>query len=128
MNSKRKYTPDTHPVIAIDLDGTIWNEDYPNTGVPFPNAIETINAMVSEGYEIIIWTARDNENLMFCKKELIDIFELNPNVKFNQHSNYFTSIYKISSPKVNASIYLDDKSYNAPDYSTYWSKLREEFI
>jgi len=127
MKKTKKYSPDTHPVIAIDLDGTIWNEDYPNTGTPYFYAIETVNKMIELGYEVIIFTARDSENLKSCKLALIDEFGLNPNVKFNEHSNYYTSIYPISSPKINASVYLEDKSFNAPNYKTEWPNIYNKF-
>ena len=104
-----KKTPNTHPVIAIDLDGTIWKEEYPDCSVPFDGAIECINDMIRSGYEVIIWTARGGDNLNIVKRVLIDEYGLNPNVKFNEHSNWFTSIYPIGSPKVNASVYFDDK-------------------
>lgn len=128
MEYKRIYTPHTHPVIAIDLDNTIWTENYPDVGDPFPNAIETINDLISEGYEVIIWTARSWDNLRTCKLQLIDKYQLNPNVKFNAHSNYFTSLYEVSSPKVNASVYLDDRAIFAPDYKTEWSNIRKLFL
>ena len=47
----RKYNPDTHPVIAIDLYGTIL--DKKTNYLPFPNSIETINEKINDGYEVI---------------------------------------------------------------------------
>ena len=35
-NTYRKYTPQTHPVIAIDLDGTIWEDNYLKPQTHFP--------------------------------------------------------------------------------------------
>lgn len=125
-----KKTPNTYPVIAIDLDGTIWKEEYPHCSVPFDGAIECINDMIKTGYEVIIWTARGGDNLNIVKHALINEYELNPNIKFNEHSNWFTSIYPIGSPKVNASVYFDDKAYGAPDYSKpeTWAEIRKEYL
>jgi hypothetical protein len=127
MQEEINYSPETHPVIAIDLDGTIWDEDYPNTAIPYFKSIETINKMVEIGYEVIIFTARGEENLKACKWFLIDEIGLNPNVKFNQHSNYYTSLYPISSPKINASVYFEDKAFNAPNYKTEWPNIYNKF-
>lgn len=85
-----KYNPKDYPVIAIDLDDTIWsshNPDgthiFPNAGMPYKNAIKTINNMICAGYEVIIWTARDSaEQATACKKRLLEA-GINPNFKWN---------------------------------------------
>lgn len=126
-NPYKKYSPITHPVVAIDLDGTIWKDSYPKMSVPFANAIKTINRMVDTGYEVIIWTARGGRDLEKCKKYLRDL-GLNKNITFNHHAKYFTDKFPIQSPKIGASIYLDDKGYNAPDFSKHWYVIEKEFI
>lgn len=57
-------------------------------------------------------------------------YSRNPNVKFNEHSNWFISVYPIGSPKVNASVYFDDKAYGALDYSKpeIWAEIRKEYL
>lgn len=142
MESKhptKMYSPDSKPVIAIDLDGTVWKstkEDgsdiFPEPGEPFENAIKTINAMIIAGYEIIIWTARDYaEQAMQCKKRLLER-GLNPNFKWNWYSNYSNASYivdKTSSKKVDADVFIDDKAYGAPIYSEeVWATIFTEFI
>lgn len=122
----RKYNPDTHPVIAIDLYGTIL--DKKTNYLPFPNSIETINEMINEGYEVIILTEIDGKVLKSKIFELIDNFRLNPNVKINQQSNYYSSLNEELPNKILASIYLDKNSYHSPDYSKEWINIRREFI
>lgn len=133
-----KYTPETHPVIAIDLDDTIWtatregNHIFPGAGVPFKNAIKTINKMIATGYEVIIWTARDSENqAKECKKALLDA-GINPNFKWNYYSNHANSEYvinKASSRKIDANIFFDDRAYGAPIYSEEtWANIYDEFF
>lgn len=39
VKTERMYTPKTHPVISVDLDSTIWSEDYPNFGDIYPYAL-----------------------------------------------------------------------------------------
>lgn len=112
-------------VIAIDLDNTIWTEEFPNMGIPFPNAIETINEFIENKIEVVIWSARHYENIKECVYYLIDVYDLNPNVKVNIHSNIFVGLYDYSSPKVSADLYLDDKALNAPDFSKDWIKIRD---
>lgn len=138
------YSPQTHPTIAIDLDDTIWvssadhpaNVDhhniYPDAGVPFKWAIKTINAWITAGYEVIIWTARNNtEQATKCKKALLDA-GINPNFKWNWYSNHSTSVFiqnKESSRKIDASIFFDDKAWGAPVYSEEtWEAIYHDFF
>lgn len=115
-------------VIAIDLDSTIWTEDFPNLGVPYPDAIETINDMIKAGFEIVIWTSRDIENANKSIYHLIDEYGLNPNVKINVHSNIFLGIYDKRSVKIAADIYIDDKAYGAPkSFEHEWKNIRKRF-
>lgn len=132
------YTTKTHPVIAIDLDNTLWpaiengQPIYPNPGTPFPWAIKTINKWIATGYEVIIWTARNNtEQATACKKRLLDS-GINPNFKWNWYSNHSTSIFiqnKESSRKIDADIFFDDKAYGAPVYTNKtWEQIYHEFF
>lgn len=123
------YTPETHPVVAIDLDSTIWTEDYPYFGEPFSGAISTINEMFKMGYDVIIWTSRGGGNLDTCIDHLREVHDLNSEIKFNAHSKIFTDKYPSSSPKIGASIYIDDKAYGAPEsFENEWSTLAKKFL
>lgn len=128
--AERKFTPETHPVVSIDLDNTIWEEDYPHFGEIFPYAIETINAMLKEGYEIILWTARGGEVIKKDVKYLgtkgLDVD--NEMFVVNDHAAYFLKKYPIQSPKANGSIMLDDRAYGAPNFRGYWFILHQEFL
>lgn len=129
----RKYKPQTHPVIAIDFDGTIVQDKFPNIGELNPNAIETINAMVEDGYEIIIWTARGDLFLLNARDFLLENgLIINPEkgkrIKFNQHADYMLERYDTQGIKIGASFYIDDKGYGAPDFKTHWSVIKKEFL
>lgn len=124
------FTPATHPVVAVDMDSTIWTEDYPNVGKPFPYAIETINKMLEVGYEVVLWTARGGDNLWDCVHELnrLGLNTKHGMFKVNEHATYNTDRFEVQSPKVNCSVLLDDRAYGAPDYSKHWHVLYQEFI
>jgi histidinol phosphatase-like enzyme len=47
-------------VIAIDLDGVMWEEDFPNIHGLMEGAKETILDLYAAGYILVIWTARTN--------------------------------------------------------------------
>lgn len=122
-----QYSPETHPVIAIDMDGTIWTDTYPEHGEVFPHAIEVINELVSVGYDVIIWTSRGGVDMDACR-DVLTSKGLNESIQWNEHSTYYTSKYPIQSPKIGAGVYIDDKAYGAPDFSNYWLTLRSKFI
>ena len=52
MTNKVKYTPQSHPVIAVDFDGTLVKDQFPDLGTPFTEGINTVNDMIEAGYEI----------------------------------------------------------------------------
>lgn len=126
MTNKVKYTPQSHPVIAVDFDGTLVKDQFPDLGTPFTEGINTVNAMIEKGYEIVIWTAR---------KELKSVIEhlknhgLNTDkVKINTHADYMLKRYDSQGIKIGASIYIDDRGYNAPIFNdSEWLKIKSEF-
>lgn len=126
MTNKVKYTPQSHPVIAVDFDETLVKDQFPDLGTPFTEGINTVNAMIEKGYEIVIWTAR---------KELKPVIEhlknhgLNTDkVKINAHADYMLKRYDSQGIKIGASIYIDDRAYNAPTFNdSEWLKIKSEF-
>lgn len=124
------YTPESHPVIAVDLDGTIWsNAYYPGFGEPFRYAVQTLNKMVEVGYDVIIWTSRGGHELEDALDYLVKNHGLNPEIKANVHAKYYTDQYPIQSPKIGASVYLEDKAYGVEEeFTDKWGKIYYEFI
>lgn len=117
-------------MVSVDLDRTMWTEDFPHFGRLYPFAIETVNAMLEEGYEVVLWTARGGDNLDDCVDNLFENgLNINhPKFKVNEHSDYNLNLYSVQSPKVNCDVLLDDKAYNAPIYENYWHILFKEFM
>ena len=50
-------------IIAIDFDGTICQNKYPEIGEPMPLAIESIKELQERGHNLILWTCRKGELL-----------------------------------------------------------------
>lgn len=59
--------------LAIDFDGTIVEDAYPNIGKPQAFAFETLKQLENKGYRLILWTYRHGERLQeaveFCRKK-----------------------------------------------------------
>ena len=95
-------------IIAIDFDGTIVNDKYPEIGFVNPYARKVINQLHDEGHYIIIWTCRNGEHLTTAIN-----FLLEQDIHFdrvNDQNPDNRKMYGDSTRKVYADIYIDDKN------------------
>lgn len=96
-------------IIAIDFDGTICQNKYPEIGDPMPLAIESIKELKKRGHDLILWTCRQGEQLYnavkWCKEHGIP-FDL-----VNEHEpNNLRAFGGVAGNKVFADIYIDDRN------------------
>nr|DAM44022.1 MAG TPA: nucleotidase 5'-nucleotidase [Caudoviricetes sp.] len=94
-------------IIAIDFDGTICQNEYPEIGEPMPLAIWSIKKLKERGHDLILWTCRQGELLddavRWCEEHGIH-FDL-----VNEHEpNNLKAFGGVSGNKVFADIYIDD--------------------
>lgn len=94
-------------IYAVDFDGTLVENDFPDIGEPKEDVIEYVREKKREGAVIIIWTTRQNEflnkALNFCKEHDIPIDYANENVPWLEFE---------TSRKIFADIYIDDRAVN----------------
>lgn len=95
--------------IAVDFDGTLVENRYPEIGKPILFAFETIKKLQQEGHQIILWTYRSGiklqEAVEFCEKKGIKFYAVNksyPEEEFDGHM----------SRKILADIFIDDRNIN----------------
>ena len=116
-------------IIAIDFDGTIVENEFPEIGDPVPLAIETILDLQKMGNEIILWTVRIGiplkEAYEYCTKNGITFLGVNENP---------TQKFWNGSPKAYASLYIDDAAFGCPlirrkGHRSYvdWAEIRKFF-
>ena len=60
------------PIIAVDFDGTIAENDYPNVGEALPGALEGLREMKAAGCKLILWTCRHGDNLQAAVDWLVE--------------------------------------------------------
>lgn len=102
----------------IDLDGTIhkYSKGYADGSIyddPFKGAKEVINYLKNHAYEIVIFTTRaskQNADEMGNESYLEQIKKIGEWLK--KHDIYFD---KITSEKLAADFYIDDKAIHIPD-------------
>lgn len=96
--------------LSIDLDGTLFEDKYPEITELLPNAKEVINYWHSRGHKIIMNTCRANHYAENAKAYLIQ-----NGIKFdffNENDPKLIQKYGADTRKISADFYLDDKSLN----------------
>lgn len=93
--------------IAVDFDGTIVENKYPEIGKPIMFAIESLKKLQEEGNLLILWTYRSGTELEnaveFCKKNGINFYAVN--------KSYPEEVFDESqSRKIQADIFIDDRN------------------
>lgn len=95
-------------IIAVDFDGTLFTEEYPNIGKPKWRVINWCKERQAKGDILILWTCREGENLReaieMCKEVGLVFDYVNENVpsRIKRRGN--------DCRKIGADIYLDDKA------------------
>ena len=95
-------------IIAVDFDGTIVDDKYPEIGKAKIFAFETLRQLQSDGYRLTLWTYRSgkalDEAVEFCKKNGIEFYAINNS--FDGEDFDKTK----QSRKINADIFIDDRN------------------
>ena len=113
-------------IIAIDFDGSICRNKYPEIGEPMPLAIESIKELRERGHDLILWTCRQgdllDEAVEWCKEhgipfDLVNEFEPN-NLK---------AFGGVAGNKVFANIYIDDRNLGGfPGWERAMELIKED--
>jgi hypothetical protein len=105
-------------IIAVDFDGTLCKDRFPEIGEPKREVIAHIKREAARGAKIILFTCRENGNRPlldeatgFCRRHGIPIHAVNENIN-NDYSRQYGSG---SGRKVYADVYIDDKAINPKD-------------
>jgi len=108
-------------IIAVDFDGTIVEHEYPRIGREKPFAIDTLRALAADGHRLILWTAREGENLKeaveYCRKRGVVFYAVNSNLPEG-------SLFADKTSKVKADVYIDDRNLGGlPDWGTIYEMI-----
>lgn len=108
-------------IIAVDFDGTIVENKYPQIGKEIPFAISTLKKLQFDGHLLILWTVREGKSLeeaiAFCRQHGIEFYAIN--------RNYPEETY-IHCRKVNADFFIDDRNVGGlPDWDIIYKMISE---
>ncbi|MAO10738.1 MAG: hydrolase [Flavobacteriaceae bacterium] len=108
--------------IAVDFDGTIVEDQYPNIGKPKLFAFDTMKKLQEKRHRLILWTYRNGKTLddavEFCKDNGIVFYSVNksfPEEKFDPKY----------SRKINADIFIDDRNIGG---LLEWGQIYQQLI
>ena len=94
-------------IIAVEFDGTIVKNTYPDIGEEVPFALESLKMLQKEGIRVILWTSRHGDHLeeaiSYCRKRGLEFYAVNKN--FPEED----SEAKVSR-KIVADLYLDARN------------------
>jgi len=109
-------------IIAVDFDGTIVDDMYPEIGKPKNFAFQTLKMLQKDGHRLILWTYRFgrklDEAVIFCQENGIEFYAVNksfPEEKFHERE---------ASRKINADIFVDDRNLQGfPGWGEVYQKI-----
>ena len=71
-------------IYAVDFDGTLCQDKFPEIGEPKEDIIQIIKEYKSFGWKIILWTCRNKEHLTkaveWCKERGLEFDAVNDNL------------------------------------------------
>lgn len=96
-------------IIAVDFDGTLVKDEFPNIGEPREEVWNKLRAEKSNGSKIILWSCRNGEALKqaveFCVNKMGFHFDA-----INENLDEIKVLYGGDTRKVFADEYWDDKA------------------
>ena len=105
---------DEYKVYAVDFDGTLCEDKYPDIGAPNDALIISLILLRQQGHKLILWTCRGGEYLDraidWCKRQGLEFDAVNENLLER------IQLYGNDCRKIGYDILIDDKAVNREEY------------
>lgn len=105
---------DEYKVYAVDFDGTLCEDKYPDIGAPNNALIISLILLRRQGHKLILWTCRGGEYLKqavdWCKRQGLEFDAVNENLSER------IQLYENDCRKIGYDILIDDKAVNLEEY------------
>lgn len=114
-------------IIAVDFDGTLVDDEFPNIGKKREKVWNAMEYARSKGAKIILWTSRDHHNLdaavEYCRQQGFEFDAVNENLKECRE------MFDNDTRKVFANEYWEDKAIATfcEFYATKYSAIKGVF-
>lgn len=97
-------------IIAVDFDGILCENTFPKIGKPYYPMISFVRELMDEGYEVVLWTSRVEQQLdeavAWCEDRGLHFCAVNDNAPSNKKK--YEGVYSTPTRKIFADIYIDD--------------------
>jgi hydroxymethylpyrimidine pyrophosphatase-like HAD family hydrolase len=95
-------------IFAVDFDGTLCENAWPNIGKPCHDMINWVKQLRQNGHKLILWTCRSGmalvDAIVWCADHGLFFDAVNDNLE--EHKQLFGG----NSRKILADFYIDDKA------------------
>lgn len=115
--------------IAVDFDGTIVENKFPDIGKPMLFGIETLHELQKRRHQLILWTFRAGHHLeeavKYCEEQGITFYAVNHSYPEEVHE--FERHPLRYSRKIDADIFIDDRNVGGfPGWSKIFRMIHPE--
>lgn len=111
--------------IAVDFDGTIVEDRYPEIGKERPFATETLRMLIEKRHKLILWSVREGKTLEdavnWCREHGVEFYAINKDYPEERidNNNHF-------SRKIKADLFIDDRNIGGiPDWGMIYQIVTE---
>ena len=102
-------------IIAIDFDGTLFENNYPQIGLPKWNVINKCKELQQQGYELVLWSCREGKDLKHAVAQCESV-GLHFNY-VNKNPKWAIKMWKGNDcRKIGADFYVDDKNLSIQEF------------
>ena len=108
-------------IIAVDFDGTIVEDKYPEIGKPQMFAFETLRELQKK-HRLILWTCREGRLL----KEAVEFCSINGVSFYAVNKNFPEEAYEEGNfmRKIDADMFIDDRNFGGfPGWSEIYQTV-----
>ena len=109
--------------IAVDFDGTIVHDRYPEIGAEMPFATQTLRMLIEERHRLILWTVREGKALEdaveWCRDRGVEFYAVN-----RDYPEEDITKNQVFSRKIKADMWIDDRNVGGlPDWGTIYQMI-----
>ena len=109
--------------IAVDFDGTIVEDRYPEIGRERPFAVATLKQLIQDGHRLLLWSVREGSRLeaavTWCEERGVRFFAVNRDYDDDELTEMRHS------RKLKADIFIDDRNVGGlPDWGVIYQLIQ----
>ena len=110
-------------IIAIDFDGTIVEDAYPEIGEPKLFVFETLQQMLIKRHQLILWTTRTGRHLQeavdLCRQNGVEFYAVNKSYPDER-------VEEMGSRKIMCDLFISNKNFGGiPGWGEIWQEVQK---